>query len=323
MKPKVSIAIPAYNVAEYISECLRSVCSQTFPDLEIIVVNDGSTDDTAAIVSDFSDKRIRLINQENKGVATARNRAIAEATADFVLCVDSDDVLHRETVQVCYNLAIEQKVDCVTFDAQDFYMKNGKRHNVGDYFDRGKCIAEGVYTGKTFLESEVEMQSVVVCIYTNFIRREILQATPFKDGIIHEDVLFHYELFPKIPQLYYLPRVFYERRLRAGSIIHSTPTMLNVDSYEYVFEQLLKKYKYAKGQEQKLYRKILKKNVMQLAKTAKRYVFSRQKGKGAVLTKYVKLLCTGDWRLIVQNFIYFKLAFLYFVFTDPFRRKVL
>ena len=100
-KALVSVIVPSYNASRYIRETLESVLGQTYSSFEVIVVDDGSTDDTAAIVADYSrrDSRIRLVSQPNGGVGAARNRAIAEASGEFIAPLDADDVWYPEKLQ--------------------------------------------------------------------------------------------------------------------------------------------------------------------------------------------------------------------------------
>lgn len=99
MNPLVSVIIPAYNAAEFISEALESVLVQTYRPLEIIVVDDGSRDGTSAVVERFVSKGVRLILQENAGPSAARNRGIAAATGNYIAFLDADDLWMPETVQ--------------------------------------------------------------------------------------------------------------------------------------------------------------------------------------------------------------------------------
>src|SRR5690606_8238011 len=93
-RPMVSVLIPAYNVGRYIGECLKSVFNQSYDNIEVIVVNDGSTDDIENIISkDSFYDRIKYIKQSNKGVSAARNRALKEATGEYVVFVDADDIV--------------------------------------------------------------------------------------------------------------------------------------------------------------------------------------------------------------------------------------
>ena len=111
--PKISVIIPVYNVEKYLRECLDSVINQTLKDIEIICVNDGSTDSSMAILQEYSSKdaRIVIINQENMGVGKARNIAIDRATGQFVCFVDSDDYYPTDDIlETLYNKAIENNV---------------------------------------------------------------------------------------------------------------------------------------------------------------------------------------------------------------------
>ena len=92
--PAVSVIMPAYNVAEYVRAALESVLAQTFTDLEVVIVDDGSTDETLAIVADVAahDRRVRLIRQDNRGISAARNQALAHASGDYFALLDSDDM---------------------------------------------------------------------------------------------------------------------------------------------------------------------------------------------------------------------------------------
>lgn len=115
---KFSIIIPVYNVKKYLSQCLDSVINQTYPHIEIICVNDGSTDSSLQILEEYAkkDNRIKIINQENQGVSVARNNGIDIVTGDYVLFVDADDWIDLET---CKTLSIEltnQHVNIIVFN---------------------------------------------------------------------------------------------------------------------------------------------------------------------------------------------------------------
>ncbi len=115
--PKISVIIPVYNVEQYLRECLDSVVNQTFRDLEIICVNDGSTDGSLAILEEYAakDSRIVVMNQENAGQSSARNKALDIAKGDYILFVDSDDVIDLATVEKTYPLALESDSDLIMF----------------------------------------------------------------------------------------------------------------------------------------------------------------------------------------------------------------
>lgn len=113
--PRVSVIIPCYNVEKYLPECLDSVIGQTFSDIEIICVNDGSTDNTLNILEKYKkqDKRIKIINQENKGLAISRNIGLDKAHAEYVYFLDSDDYISRDCIEKLYNQTEKDKCDIV------------------------------------------------------------------------------------------------------------------------------------------------------------------------------------------------------------------
>ncbi|MCM1237141.1 MAG: glycosyltransferase [Ruminococcus flavefaciens] len=111
--PYISIIIPVYNVEKYIRECLDSIIRQTMTQIEIIVVNDGSTDDTRSIVEEYKDERLRLINTSNHGVAHARNVGMEYVQGKYIMFQDGDDVLDENACRVMYDFAEENKLDVV------------------------------------------------------------------------------------------------------------------------------------------------------------------------------------------------------------------
>ena len=121
--PKVSIIIPTYNVESYLRECMESVTRQTLEDIEIICVNDGSTDNSLEILKEYADKDSRLIviNSENKGVSAARNLALSRVTGDYVWMVDSDDLVNPNALKVLAEIIDKTNADIVTFRYQKLY----------------------------------------------------------------------------------------------------------------------------------------------------------------------------------------------------------
>jgi len=114
--PKISILIPAYNVEKYVARCLDSVISQSFDDIEVIVVDDGSTDGTSDIVSRYvaDDKRVRLVRHHgNYGVLWGRKTCVENADGDFIMFVDADDTIEPDTCKILYNTAVSQGADIV------------------------------------------------------------------------------------------------------------------------------------------------------------------------------------------------------------------
>lgn len=315
MMPKISIIIPAYNVEKYITECLRSVLAQTFSAWEAIVIDDGSTDGTVLEIKKFNDERIQLWQQQNVGLSASRNKGISLAKGEFVLCLDSDDRLHSETLQFCCDLVQRYDLDAVTFDGYDFNVAKGEETILkGGYFDRSQKLKEGEYLGQEFLEQEVFRKAVVVSAPLYFVRREKVLQVPFEVGLLHEDVLFHYTLLPLLRNIYYLPRKLYERRLRENSIVHTKPSLKSLESYEKIINSLQITYAKTDVTRKKLYQKIVEKNMLQVGKLGKRYLLSSQKNKTNAWKILKRTTCTGNF--VVRKCFYFSLGFTYYLFND-------
>ena len=114
--PLISIIIPFYNNEKYINECLDSVLNQDYPNIEIVAMNDGSTDNTGKILQDYSkkDKRIKYYSAKNSGVSAARNNALSKATGDYICLVDQDDTIDSNYISYFYNLISKNNADIAT-----------------------------------------------------------------------------------------------------------------------------------------------------------------------------------------------------------------
>lgn len=125
MGPLISVIIPVFNVERYLKRCLDSVINQTYKKLEIILVNDGSTDKSGEICDSYAsiDKRVKVIHKKNGGLSDARNVGLLEATGDFVSFIDSDDFIHKDMYKIMYSLMTEKKGDIVEVGYQNFPQK--------------------------------------------------------------------------------------------------------------------------------------------------------------------------------------------------------
>ena len=123
--PKVSVIIPVYNVEKYLAQCLDSVINQTLKDIEIICINDGSTDDSLKILQDYAkkDDRIKVINQDNMGVSVARNKGIKSAKGEFICFVDADDFLQPDTCELTLNQILKTNADICCFGINEVINK--------------------------------------------------------------------------------------------------------------------------------------------------------------------------------------------------------
>jgi glycosyltransferase involved in cell wall biosynthesis len=157
--PKISVIIPVYNTSKYLSECLDSVLNQTLSDIEIICINDGSLDNSLAILKKYAkqDKRIKVLDQKNQGVVVARNNGIAMATADFVYPLDSDDIIVPDCLEKLYNKITQSDYRVVMSNATMFGKYNGffsqpKLKKLQMYGLHENCIISALFYRKDFIK---------------------------------------------------------------------------------------------------------------------------------------------------------------------------
>ncbi len=212
---KVSVVIPMYNAERYIRQCIRSVLSQTYQDLEVLIVDDGSTDRSLDIcqAAGQADPRIRCFTTEHKGVSAARNRALDEATGTYLFFLDSDDMIHPHLIGGLMDQAEASQADlafckCLRVPAKDM---EKKKYDLGKEDIRDKWVI-----GKKRLAEEwfhITYEKELSCIGGKLIRRECLGALRFDEKLSNgEDTFFLYQLCRNIRMAYLDMDWYYYRR---------------------------------------------------------------------------------------------------------------
>ncbi len=231
-EPKVSVIIPVYNVERYLRKCLDSVVGQTLQEIEIICVNDGSTDDSAAILKEYekADSRIIVISQENQGLSAARNSGMRRAHGEYIYFLDSDDYIDGDALKTLVRLADERDADSVHFATKPFYESDElRRMNCLDgYFDmRG---FSGVFSGPEYIRTAREKYVYTAPVWLVLWRRALLSdnGIAFINGILHEDEPFTFMADLISNRIVVLPTVFHHYRIRSASIKTSQITHKNV-----------------------------------------------------------------------------------------------
>ena len=206
---KVSIIVPAYNVEQYIEKCLESLVNQTLEDIEIIVVNDGSTDGTKQKIEEYKEnypEKIKYVEKENGGLSDARNYGLLYAQGRYVGFVDSDDYVEPNMFEEMYNKAQEENSDMVECDFIWEY-PTGKRIDTGI-----------IYKGR----KEAFLYARVVA-WNKLIKRETLEKAQirFPKGLRYEDTEFFYKLLPSLNKISFVktPMVHYIQR--GNSIVNT------------------------------------------------------------------------------------------------------
>lgn len=208
----VSVIIPAYNIEDYIGRCLDSIISQTYKNLEIIVVDDGSRDHTGEILDNYAkkDRRIKVIHKENGGVSSARNKGIEAAEGDYIGFIDGDDLIESEMYKTLVDLLEEENADIahcgyqmVFPDRIDYYHNTGKK--------KIQTTEEGL---KDLLSGEMIEPGLVNKIY----KKELIKNCRLDETVkINEDLLMNYQLFKLSQKSVYYDITPYSYMIRSSS----------------------------------------------------------------------------------------------------------
>lgn len=210
----VSIIIPVYNVEKYLERCILSVINQSYKDIEIILVNDGSTDDSLKICQKYEtlDKRIILIDQKNAGLSGARNSGLKYASGEYIVFIDSDDYVSVNYIKNLLLAAKEKNLDIV----QCFYVLTNDKTDS--------------YPNDTYNSKDVKIISKIdalnkrkykVTAWAKIYKKEILDHFQFREGIIHEDDDSYYKLIDRANSIGVLDEVLYYYYMAPNSIIRN------------------------------------------------------------------------------------------------------
>lgn len=229
---KTSIIVPVYNTAAYLRECFNSIFNQTQKEIEVIAINDGSTDESLSILEDIKSKHPEMIiySQENKGLGASRNKGMELASGEFIYFIDSDDCLVSDAMETCYHYAKLFDVDVVMFDASTF----GKSEYEQDAYNRSRIIKEQevVMSGEEYAQKYWlrAFYPTACLIYTTayFLKKHHLEFLP---RIYYEDNEFHCKMIPLVEKMVYIPEMLYRRRCREGSITESIFTERHAKDY--------------------------------------------------------------------------------------------
>lgn len=234
-RPLVTIIIPVYNTEDYLEECLKSVINQTYRNLEIICIDDGSTDNSHIILERYAhnDSRIKVIHQENKGLSATRNRGIENAIGEYCYFLDSDDALYSFSIEMMIRYMIDFQLDILYFSGDVMYQEENLKALLPNenLIWKRKGFLNHVYLGKEyFMEifkngpfpSPVQIQFYKTC----FLQKSTLS---FSEGYIHEDIFFTYKAALYASKVMAVDDMLYLRRVRKGSIVTKASTEKNFE----------------------------------------------------------------------------------------------
>ena len=230
----ISVIVPVYNVEEYLEECLESIRHQSYTDIEVILVNDGSTDSSKEICERFcqADSRFKLINQENQGQSVARNRGVKESVGQFIMFVDSDDVINTNVLEVLlpYMKTDVDIVECrMTRKKEEFFLNK-----------TSTIVFDG--NSKEAILNCIAFKEVKYCAFKKLYRREIVEKIPFLEGYIYEHVFTAINYLKHIRKIVVIDYIGYYYRVRPNSTMTKTFHEKNLDIFR-VGNQLIDSFK--------------------------------------------------------------------------------
>ncbi len=215
----VSVIIPIYKVEKYLHECIDSVIGQTYTNLEIILVDDGSPDNCGAICDEYAlkDSRICVIHKKNGGLSDARNAGISAAHGKYIYFIDSDDYIKKEAIGELVDFAEQNEADIVFFDSDVVMEKKVTGISTDQYHH---TVKYNFCSGTAILDIGEKNNDFFYNVQFNLYKTEFLRKNDlhFKKGIYYEDLLFNPIAYTYSERVFYLKKSFYYYRVRDNSI---------------------------------------------------------------------------------------------------------
>lgn len=303
---KVSVIVPVYNVEKYLRKCLDSIVSQTLNDLEIILVNDGSTDTSPDICEEYKrkDERIKMITQKNQGLSAARNAGLKEAAGEYVIFIDSDDYIAENMLEILVNNITKSSADIATCGIYNVYQSYMKPQ----YHKKEKYTCGNVEAYRQILIGK----KIPASICNKLLKRECIEDLEFPVGKHYEDAFFHIDLMQQVktvcvdtqPLYYYVHRSgsittrkyqkssydiveAYEKNIRM--VQEKYPSLMPESefrvfwAYFVVLDRMLKEKEYRNIEQYKHVKRYLKKHVKDIIKNP---YFTRNRKIAAIILKF-------------------------------------
>jgi glycosyltransferase involved in cell wall biosynthesis len=236
---KISIIVPVYKVENYLKECVDSILNQTFTDFELILVDDGSPDNSGKMCDEFAikDNRIKVIHKENGGLSSARNAGLDVITGEYVCFVDSDDLIHNKTLELLYNIVTVNKPDIAVgrFNRFLFYDEIDIESNVDFVYKE--------ISSTTLLEMAISDYDISFSVCNKIFNSSLWKEVRFREGTYYEDEDIVYKIFDKAKRCMLCDYKFYFYRMNINSTTNKiTPRVIEQyytrkGMYEFVKEK--------------------------------------------------------------------------------------
>ena len=229
MNDLITVIINVFNAEKYISKCLSSVINQTYSNLDILIINDGSTDNTLNIVEKYKDKRIRIINQKNQGLSIARNVGIVNAKGKYIYFIDADDYIEKDTIEYLYRLLIENNTRISVCGSSKVFNYIENKNNCSN--------KQKMLSNLDILKMVLLSKDYMGTAWNKLIDKSLFKNIRFPKGKIN-DVLVMYKLYYKVDRIIYGFDKKYYYYMHDDSIVNKRTSEYAISMY-YAF---LKRY---------------------------------------------------------------------------------
>lgn len=232
MRDLVSIIVPIYNVEKYLEKCIKSIINQTYRNLEIILINDGSIDESANICEKYKeqDNRIVFINKKNGGAASAKNEGLKVAKGDYIAFVDSDDFIEPDMIEYMVNTIKKYNADIIQCSFTNLYKNTEK-------FKQDKIIEQKIES-KDFLELFLTKWDSSL-FWNKLFKREVIENVFFKQGRCIDDEFFTYKCVINSKSIVTSNKIVYNYRMRKSGVMKSEGSQKQIlkDRVDYLYER--------------------------------------------------------------------------------------
>lgn len=209
----ISIIVPVYKVEKYLEKCVNSILNQTYKNLEIILVNDGSPDNSPKLCEELAkkDNRIVVYHKENGGLSDARNYGVNKAKGRYIGFVDSDDYINENMYEHLYKTIKENNVDIAECNVMRVYGNKNRPHYIGEDYTE-------VLSTKEYIKEYLTMNRVYGSVWCKLLKTELVKKLTFAKGKYYEDIFYNYDLFQVIDKIAITNKCYYYYYIRENSI---------------------------------------------------------------------------------------------------------
>lgn len=242
MSKIISVVIPVYNVEKYLRECLDSVVNQTYKNLQIILVDDGSTDSSGKICDEYADKdsRITVIHQENAGAGAAKNTGLELISGEYLSLIDSDDYIEKNMYEVMLNYLEEKNVDVVQCCFDEFYVNKKIKKNFCFYPEKSRVFSSYKYLYEMLSDWKYAV------FWNKLFKTSLLKDIRFPEGRKIDDEFFTYKLICNAKKIANINDCFYHYRMRSNSVMNKNQSKIllldRIDAFKERYEYVSQKY---------------------------------------------------------------------------------